>query len=40
MDSNRTFSTYFEELQRLSGQLGEKLSYVEKELKNLHVLWK
>lgn len=32
MDSNRTFSTYFEELQRLSGQLGEKLSYVEKEL--------
>jgi len=32
MDSNRTFSTYFEELQKLSGQLGEKLSYVKKEL--------
>jgi len=32
MESNGTFSTYFEELQKLSGQLGEKLSYVEKEL--------
>ena len=32
MESNETFSTYFEELQRLSGQLGEKLSYIEKEL--------
>ncbi|MBU4242586.1 MAG: hypothetical protein KKF52_05125, partial [Nanoarchaeota archaeon] len=32
MDSNRTFSAYFEELQKLSGQLGEKLSYIKKEL--------
>lgn len=32
MESNGTFSTYFEELQKLSGQLGEKMSYIKKEL--------
>ena len=32
MDSDRTFSAYFEEVQKLSGQLGEKLSYIKKEL--------
>lgn len=33
MESNGTFSTYFEELQKLPGQLlGEKMSYIKKEL--------
>jgi len=33
LDSNSVFGNYFKELNKLSGQLGEKLSYVEKELK-------
>ena len=32
MDSNSVLGNYFKELNKLSGQLGEKLSYVEKEL--------
>ena len=32
MGSNRAFSTYFEELQKISGQLGEKLSFVKEEV--------
>jgi len=32
LDSNSVFGNYFKELNKLSGQLGEKLSYVEKEL--------
>lgn len=32
MESNGTFSTYFEELQKLSEQFGEKMSYIKKEL--------
>lgn len=32
MDSKKPLDVYFKELNRLSGQLGERLSYVKKEL--------
>jgi hypothetical protein len=32
MDSKKPLGSYFKELNRLSGQLGERLSYVKKEL--------